>query len=60
MRKVKIDGFKMHQSLLKEFYLLRDQSFERPPASAYVVYLTMLKQLDAEKNQRGILKEYNL
>lgn len=60
MQKVKIDGFKMHQSLLKEFYLLRDQSFERPPASAYVVYLTMLKQLDAEKNQRGILKEYKL
>ncbi|MGA5691384.1 hypothetical protein [Cytobacillus pseudoceanisediminis] len=60
MSKVKIDGFKMHQSILKEFYFIRDQSFERPPASAYVVYLTMLKQLDAEKNQRGILKEYNL
>lgn len=60
MRKIKINGFRMHQSILKEFYLIRDESFERPPASAYVVYLTMLKQLDHEKNQRGVLKEYNL
>ncbi len=60
MKKVKIDGFRMHQSILKEFHFLRDQSFERPPASAYVVYLTMLKQLAMEKNQRGVLKEFNL
>jgi hypothetical protein len=60
MRKIKVDGFRMHQGILKEFHFMRDQSFERPPASAYVVYLTMLKQLDKEKNQRGILKEYNL
>lgn len=60
MAKIKIDGFRMHQGILKEFHFLRDQSFERPPASAYVVYLTMLKQMDKEKNQRGILKEYNL
>ena len=60
MKRVKIDGFRMHQSILKEFHMLRDQTFERPPASAYVVYLTMLKQLDMEKNQRGILKEFNL
>lgn len=50
----------MHQAILKEFHFIRDESFERPPASAYVVYLTMLKQLDKEKNQRGMLKEYNL
>lgn len=50
----------MHQAILEEFYMIRDQSFERPPASAYVVYLTMLKQLDIEKNHRGMLKEYNL
>ncbi|MDE3841036.1 hypothetical protein C0966_17370 (plasmid) [Bacillus methanolicus] len=60
MKKIKIDGFRMHHAILKEFHTIRDQSFERPPASAYVVYLTMLKQLDREKNQRGILKEYNL
>jgi hypothetical protein len=60
MSKIKIDGIRMHQAILKEFYIIRDQSFERPPASAYVVFLTMLKQLDLEKNQRGILKEYNL
>jgi hypothetical protein len=60
MAKVKIDGFRMHQSILKEFHMIRDQSFERPPASAYVVYLTMIKQLDVEKNQRGVLKEFNL
>ncbi|WP_223821040.1 hypothetical protein [Bacillus sp. S3] len=58
--KIKIDGFRMHQAILKEFYFIRDQSFERPPASAYVTYLTMLKQLDKENNQRGVLKEYNL
>ena len=60
MKNIKIAGFKMHQAILKEFHFLRDQSFDRPTASAYVVYLTMLKQLDIEKNQRGILKEYNL
>ncbi|RHW36003.1 hypothetical protein D1B31_18110 [Neobacillus notoginsengisoli] len=60
MSKVKIDGFRMHQGILKEFHFMRDQSFERPPASAYVVYLTMLKQIDEEKNPRGMLKEYNL
>lgn len=58
--KIKIDGFKMHQAILKEFYFLRDQSFERPPASAYVVYMSMLNQLQVEQNQRGILKEFNL
>lgn len=58
--KIKINGFRMHQAILKEFYMIRDQSFERPPASAYVTYLTMLKQLELEKNQRGMLKEYNL
>lgn len=58
--KIQIDGFRMHQAILKEFYLLRDESFSRPPASAYVVYLSLLKQLDLEKNQRGILKEFNL
>lgn len=60
MGKIKIDGFPMHQAILKEFHFIRDQSYERPPASAYVVYLSMLKQLDKEKNQRGILKDYNL
>jgi hypothetical protein len=60
LKKIKINGFRMHQAILKEFHFIRDQSFERPPASAYVVYLTMLKQLDKEKNQRGMLKEYNL
>ncbi|PKG25256.1 hypothetical protein [Niallia nealsonii] len=58
--KIKINGFKMHQAILDEFRMVRDESFERPPASAYVVYLTMLKQLDLEKNQRGMLKDYNL
>lgn len=58
--KIRINGFKMHQAILKEFHFLRDQSFERPPASAYVVYMTMLNQLQVEQNQRGILKEYNL
>ena len=43
--KIRIYGFKMHQAILKEFHFLRDQSFERPPASAYVVYMTMLNQL---------------
>lgn len=60
MGKIKIDGFRMHQGILKEFHFIRDQSFERPTASAYVVYLTMLKQLNVEKNHRGTLKEYNL
>ncbi|WP_246277417.1 hypothetical protein [Neobacillus endophyticus] len=60
MKKIKMDGFRMPQAILKDFYMIRDESFERPPASAYVVYLTMLCQLDKEKNQRGILKEYNL
>jgi hypothetical protein len=60
MKKIKINGFRMHQAILKEFHFIRDESFERPPASAYVVYLTMLKQLDKENNQRGVLKEYNL
>ncbi|WP_240620308.1 hypothetical protein [Peribacillus acanthi] len=50
----------MHHAILEEFRLLRDESYERPPASAYAVYLTMLKQLDQEGNQRGVLKEYNL
>jgi hypothetical protein len=59
-QKVKIDGFRMHQAILNEFRFIRDQSFERPPASAYVVYFTMLKQLHIEDNARGILKEYNL
>ncbi|MED1472644.1 hypothetical protein [Bacillus salipaludis] len=58
--KLRIDGFRMHHAILEEFRFLRDQSFERPPASAYVVYMTMLKQLHVEQNQRGILKEYNL
>lgn len=58
--KIQIDGFKMHHAILEEFRLLRDQTFERPPASAYVAYMTMLNQLHSEKNQRGILKEFNL
>lgn len=58
--KIRIDGFRMHHAILEEFRFLRDQSFERPPASSYVVYMTMLKQLHIEQNQRGILKEYNL
>lgn len=58
--KMKIDGFRMHHAILEEFRFLRDESFERPPASAYVVYMTMLKQLEVEQNQRGMLKEYNL
>ncbi|MGM0878698.1 MAG: hypothetical protein ACQEWV_29450 [Bacillota bacterium] len=58
--KIRIDGFRMHHAILEEFRFLRDQSFERPPASAYVVYMTMLKQLHVEQNQRGLLKEYNL
>lgn len=58
--KMKIDGFRMHHAILEEFRFLRDESFERPPASAYVVYMTMLKQMEVEKNQRGMLKEYNL
>jgi hypothetical protein len=58
--KMRIDGFRMHHAILEEFRFLRDQSFERPPASAYVVYMTMLKQLHIEQNQRGMLKEYNL
>lgn len=58
--KIKIHGFRMHQAILKEFHFLRDQSFERPPASAYVVYMTMLSQLQVEQNQRGMLREYNL
>lgn len=58
--KIRIDGFQMHHAILEEFRFLRDQSFERPTASAYVVYITMLKQLHIEQNQRGILKEYNL
>ncbi|WP_108671363.1 hypothetical protein [Peribacillus acanthi] len=57
---IKIDGFRMHHAILEEFRLLRDESFERPPASAYAVYLTLLKQLHLEGNQRGVLKEYNL
>lgn len=58
--KIRIDGFRMHHAILEEFRFLRDQSFERPPASAYVVYMTMLKQMYMEQNQRGMLKEYNL
>lgn len=58
--KIRIDGFRMHHAILEEFRFLRDESFERPPASAYVVYMTMLKQLQIEQNQRGMLKEYNL
>jgi hypothetical protein len=58
--KIRIDGFRMHHAILEEFRFLRDQSFERPPASAYVVYMTMLKQLHVEQNQRGMLKEFNL
>ncbi|MFE4429940.1 hypothetical protein ACFRH9_23270 [Peribacillus butanolivorans] len=58
--RIRIDGFRMHHAILKEFHFLRDQSFERPPASAYVVYMTMLNQLQVEQNQRGMLKEYNL
>ncbi|WP_445491571.1 hypothetical protein [Niallia sp. 03133] len=58
--KMMIDGFRMHQSILNEFRFMRDESFSRPPASSYVVYLTMLKQLDVENNSRGILREYNL
>ncbi|MBT2701294.1 hypothetical protein J7E79_28955 [Bacillus sp. ISL-40] len=58
--KMRIDGFRMHHAILEEFRFLRDESFERPPASAYVVYMTMLKQLEVEQNQRGMLKEYNL
>jgi hypothetical protein len=57
---LRIDGFRMHQSILEEFRFLKQESFSRPPASAYVVYLTMLKQLYLENNKRGILKEYNL
>ncbi|MGG3181429.1 hypothetical protein ABEQ41_24635 [Priestia megaterium] len=59
-KKMKIDGFRMHHAILEEFRFLRDESFERPPASAYVVYMAMLKQLQVEQNQRGILKEFNL
>ncbi|MFJ7977928.1 hypothetical protein ACIQZI_19960 [Peribacillus sp. NPDC096379] len=58
--KVRIEGFRMHQAILEEFRFIRDQSSERPPASAYVVYMTMLKQMHIEQNQRGMLKEYNL
>ena len=58
--KIRIDGFRMHHAILEEFRFLRDESFERPPASAYVVYMTMLNQLQVEQNQRGVLKEYNL
>jgi hypothetical protein len=58
--KIRIHGFRMHQAILEEFRFLRDQSFNRPSASAYVVYMTMLKQMHVEQNQRGILKEYNL
>ena len=58
--KMRIDGFRMHHAILEEFRFLRDESFERPPASCYVVYMTMLKQLEVEQNQRGVLKEYNL
>ncbi|OIK07148.1 hypothetical protein [Bacillus sp. MUM 13] len=57
---IKIDGFRMHHAILEEFRFLRDQSFERPSASAYVVYMTMLKQMHIEQNQRGVIKEYNL
>ncbi|MED1203499.1 hypothetical protein [Heyndrickxia acidicola] len=59
-KNISIDGFRMHHAILEEFRFLRDESFERPPASAYVVYMTMLKQLQVEQNQRGILKEFNL
>ncbi|MBM80045.1 hypothetical protein COD11_24265 [Bacillus sp. AFS040349] len=60
MGKIKIDGFRMHQHILDEFRYIKDQSFDKPTASAYVVYLTMLKQMHIENNPRGILKEYNL
>ncbi|MCM3541184.1 hypothetical protein [Priestia endophytica] len=60
IKRVKMDGFRMHQSILEEFRFIRDESFDRPPASAYIVYFTMLKQLHIENNERGILKEYNL
>ncbi|MDQ6600915.1 hypothetical protein [Bacillus salipaludis] len=57
---IRIHGFRMHHAILEEFRFLRDESFERPPASAYVVYMTMLNQLNSEQNQRGVLKEFNL
>ncbi|MDQ6600914.1 hypothetical protein [Bacillus salipaludis] len=57
---IRIHGFRMHHAILEEFRFLRDESFERPPASAYVVYMTLLKQLQVEQNQRGIIKEFNL
>ncbi|KAB7673132.1 hypothetical protein [Bacillus sp. B1-b2] len=58
--KIAIDGFRMHQAILNEFRFIRDESFSRPTASSYVVYLTMFKQLELENNSRGILREYNL
>lgn len=59
-RKIRIDGFRMPHEALKEFLEIRDKAFDRPKASAYVTYLTMLKQMDIEKKQRGILKDYSL
>jgi len=58
--KIRIAGFRMHHAILEEFRFIRNESYDRPPASAYVVYLTMLKQMHSEQNQRGVLKEYNL
>lgn len=58
-QKFKIDGFRFHQKILESFRLMKEGT-HRPPASAYAVYLSMLKQLYKENNQRGVLKEYNL
>jgi hypothetical protein len=55
----KIDGFPMHQEELDAFRFLKNEGIQ-PPASAYVVYLTMMKQLQTESSKRGILKDYKL
>lgn len=57
---VKIDGFRFPHQLLEDFRSFQADTGIQVPASAYAVLLSVLKQIDIEKNGKGQVQEFNL
>ena len=57
---VKIDGFRFPHQLLEDFRSFQADTGIQVPASAYAVLLSVLKQIDIEKNGKGQVREFNL
>lgn len=57
---IKMDGFRFPHQLLEDLRSFQDLNGIQIPASAYAVLLSVLKQIDIEKNSKGKVQEFNL